>query len=114
MAGQWKHGWIPISPGAVMSKNHGRKPGGGSKLGKKLTGMNSGSKPRAAPPSSSTAELQELAKTAKGRKEILRRQRERENALSAPARDAAARAGFTGPNKRKPHRKSALKGKGRR
>lgn len=31
---EWKHGWIPVSPAAVVSKNHGKKPGPGSKLGK--------------------------------------------------------------------------------
>lgn len=40
MAGghQWKHGWIPLTPSAVASKNHGRKPGSGSKLGKLMAG----------------------------------------------------------------------------
>ena len=27
---EWKHGWIPLTAGAARSKNHGRKPGGGS------------------------------------------------------------------------------------
>lgn len=27
---EWKHGWIPLTSGAARSKNHGRKPGGGS------------------------------------------------------------------------------------
>jgi hypothetical protein len=29
---QWKHGWVPLTPGAARSKNHGRKPGAGSAL----------------------------------------------------------------------------------
>lgn len=28
----WRHGWIPVTPTAAKSKNHGRKPGGGSKI----------------------------------------------------------------------------------
>lgn len=32
-AGQeWKHGWIPLTPGAARSKNHGREPRAGSIL----------------------------------------------------------------------------------
>src|SRR5690606_27584766 len=27
---KWKHGWIPLTPGAAREKNHGKKPGGGS------------------------------------------------------------------------------------
>lgn len=47
-AGQeWRHGWIPISPAAKVSKNHGRKPskGGGPKrapAGKDAGGSSSG------------------------------------------------------------------------
>lgn len=29
---EWTHGWIPITPTAAKSKNHGRKPGAGSLL----------------------------------------------------------------------------------
>ena len=33
---EWKHGWIPITPAAAKSKNHGRKPGAGSLLARVL------------------------------------------------------------------------------
>lgn len=48
MAQQWKHGWIPLTPGAVRAKNHGKAPGKGSKLGKQMAALkkNSGSKRR--------------------------------------------------------------------
>src|SRR5690606_37282554 len=29
---QWKHGWVPLTPGAARSKNHGKKPGASSAL----------------------------------------------------------------------------------
>lgn len=27
---EWKHGWVPLTASAARSKNHGRRPGGGS------------------------------------------------------------------------------------
>lgn len=33
----WRHGWIPLSPGAAKSKNHGRKPGGGSLISRMVS-----------------------------------------------------------------------------
>jgi hypothetical protein len=32
MAGQWKHGWIPLDTAAAMSKAHGSKKGAASAL----------------------------------------------------------------------------------
>lgn len=40
---QWKHGWIPLTPGAIRSKNHGRTPGPKSKLGRQLANLTSSS-----------------------------------------------------------------------
>ncbi len=34
---QWKHGWKPLTPGAVKEKNHGRAPAPGSKLAKSVS-----------------------------------------------------------------------------
>ena len=42
MAQQWKHGWIPLTAGAVREKNHGKTPGPGSKLGKSQAARNKG------------------------------------------------------------------------
>lgn len=38
MAGtqNWKHGWIPLTPGAARQKNHGSKPGPKSKLSQQM------------------------------------------------------------------------------
>jgi hypothetical protein len=79
MPGKWKHGYIPLTPAAVMSKNHGHKPGAGSKLSK----------------------LKLDASTPKGRAAIRRQMRERDDAVNAAAREAAAKMGFTGPKKRR-------------
>lgn len=43
---QWKHGWIPLTPGAIRSKNHGRQPGLKSKLGRRLARLSSSSRDR--------------------------------------------------------------------
>lgn len=86
MPGKWKHGYIPLTPAAVRSKNHGRKPGPGSKLGK----------------------LKLDASTPAGRSAIRKQIREREDRIAAPAMAAAKKAGFTGPPKRgKPKPKTA-------
>lgn len=118
MAGQWKHGWIPISPGAVASKNHGHKPGGSksSKAPAKPPAKKP-TKPAAKKPSKGKADLTGLSLdelsthhgTPAWRKEIMRRQRESENAKAIIPRGAAAAAGFQGG--RKPYRKKSLKGR---
>jgi hypothetical protein len=33
----WRHGWIPLNAGAAKSKNHGRKPGGGSLISRMVS-----------------------------------------------------------------------------
>lgn len=38
---EWKHGWVPLTPAAVLEKNHGRKPGKGGKSGNAPTGKTS-------------------------------------------------------------------------
>ena len=46
---EWKHGWVPLSPGATLEKNHGRKPAGKSGAGSPA-GKSPSSSPRAASP----------------------------------------------------------------
>ncbi|HEX6990372.1 MAG TPA: hypothetical protein VF151_00740, partial [Gemmatimonadales bacterium] len=54
---QWKHGWIPLTPGAIHSKNHGRKPGPKSKLGRQLARLSSSSRDRGSAASSPSAQM---------------------------------------------------------
>ncbi|WP_433465712.1 hypothetical protein [Spirillospora sp. CA-128828] len=88
MAGSWKHGWIPLTPGAVLSKNHGRKPGGKSKLGQKLAGMKKSSSSGSGP-----------------------RSRQFRPAGGPRPDSGASKSGAAASTGRKPHSKAALAGK---
>ncbi|WP_433364047.1 hypothetical protein [Streptosporangium sp. CA-115845] len=54
---QWKHGWKPLTPGAVKSKNHGKKPAPGSKLAK---GTSDSKSPRDSSPTDSQTTSQRM------------------------------------------------------
>lgn len=43
---RWKHGWIPLTPGAVIQKNHGKRPGPKSKLGRVMASVSESSPSR--------------------------------------------------------------------
>lgn len=43
---RWKHGWIPLTPGAVIQKNYGKRPGPKSKLGRVMASVSESSPSR--------------------------------------------------------------------
>lgn len=110
----WRHGWVPLTPSAMASKQHrgkggGRKGSAKPKTPAKPAEKNSPAKSKKA--SLAGVPLNQLdLTTSAGRAEVRRRQRQIEDERSIIPRGAAAAAGFRGG---KPHRKSALKRKGR-
>lgn len=104
----WRHGWVPLTPSAMASKQH-RGKGGGRKTPAKPAAKKTPAKSKKS--SLAGVPLNQLdLSTSAGRAEVMRRQRESENAKAIIPRGQAAAAGFRGG---KPHRKSALKRKGR-
>ncbi|KAB2384749.1 hypothetical protein [Actinomadura montaniterrae] len=110
---EWKHGWIPLTPGAMASKQHRGKGGGKGSAKPKVSAKPAAKKTGGKSKKSSLAAvpLHELdLSTSAGRAEVMRRQRLLEDKRSVIPRAQAGAAGFRGG---KPHRKSALKRKGR-